>query len=290
VNRRSPNAILSALTWAAIAVLVLAALPVLAVVRLLDRDPAHYATGRLFRALGGLLSRVSPAWRVVRSGRVPADMRRPYVVVANHQSNADIPVISRLPWEMKWVAKAELFRFPVVGWMLRLAGDIPVDRADRRSRVLVVRQARHYLDRRCSVMFMPEGTRSKDGRVKAFQDGAFRLAIEAGVPVLPLAIDGTAGALPKDGWQFGQADVRLHVLAPIETAGLTPEDAPALRERVRQAIIAQVAAWRGVPPSAVDGAAGPPEGPVAEPGAGPSGAVEEAANRPPEGAFRPSRD
>lgn len=279
------NALLSALTWTAIAVLLLVWLPLMAVVRVFDVDKAHYATGRLFRLVGYAMTKVNPAWHVTRSGTMPADPRLPYVVVSNHQSNADIPLISTLPWDMKWVAKAELFRVPVVGWMMRLAGDIPVDRGDRRSRVLVLRRAQHYLARRCSVMFMPEGTRSKDGRVRPFQDGAFRLAIEAGVPVLPLAIDGTQHALPTHGWQFGAADCRVHVLDPIETTGLAPTDAPALRERVRQSIIAQIATWRGVDPATVDGAAVPlPESVAAEvmPDAAP-GAVEEPSNSPARG-------
>src|SRR5690606_22422827 len=250
------NAVLSALTWAAIVLLLAVWLPLLALVRVFDRDPARYTTGRLFRRLGALITRVNPAWRITRTGALPADPRTPFVVVCNHQSNADIPVISTLPWEMKWVAKAGLFRLPVMGWMMRLAGDIPVDRGDTRSRAAVVMRAADALAKRCSVMFMPEGTRSKDGRVRAFQDGAFRLAIEAGVPVLPLAIDGTGGALPKHGWRFGEAAVRLHVFDAVPTAGLAPADAPALRARVRQQIVAQIAAWRGVAPEVVDGAAG----------------------------------
>ncbi|MDX1516917.1 MAG: lysophospholipid acyltransferase family protein, partial [Woeseiaceae bacterium] len=97
-------------------------------------------------------------------------------------------MISRLPWEMKWVAKAELFRLPVVGWMMRMADDIPVDRDAKTSRARVLVVARERLSHHCSVMFMPEGTRSRDGRVHAFNDGAFRLAIKAQVPVLPLAL------------------------------------------------------------------------------------------------------
>lgn len=264
------NTVRSALTWAAIAGLVLAWLPLLAVVRVFDRDPAHYATGRLFRTLGLLITRVNPAWRVERTGRLPANPRHPYVVVSNHQSSADVPVISTLPWEMKWVAKAVLFRLPVVGWLMRLAGDIPVERGDAASRARVLARAQQYLERRCSVMFMPEGTRAKDGRVRAFQDGAFRLAIEAGVPVLPLAVDGTADALPKHGWKFGPVRCRLHVLDPIPTEGLALSDAPALRERVRQAILAQIAAWRGVSREVVDGLGGASEEPSnrAEPNPG----------------------
>ena len=249
------TALQSIWTWSAIAVLMLVWLPWLGLVRLLDRDPAHYRTGRWFRRLGMAMTKVNPAWKIEITGEHPTDPRHPYVVVSNHQSNADIPVISCLPWEMKWVAKAELFGLPLIGWMLRLAGDIPVDRKSRRSRAQVLVSARDYLRKRCSVMFFPEGTRSRDGGVHRFNDGAFLLAIKEQVPVLPLAIDGTHDALPKHSWTFGRAEsIRLRVLPPIPTAGLTGADTEALRERVRQAIIAQLAAWRGATPEAVEGA------------------------------------
>ena len=247
------KAIRSALTWTALVLLIIGWLPLLAVIRLFDWRAPHRATGRTFRFLGNLMTKVNPAWRITRSGALPANRRGPYVVVSNHQSNADIPVISRLPWEMKWVAKAVLFNLPFAGWMMRLAGDIPVDRGDTASRAAVLLRAEQTLKQQCSVMFMPEGTRSKDGRVRRFQDGAFRMAIDAGVPVLPLAVDGTMDALPKHGWQFSGADVRLHVFDPVPTDGLTAADAPALRERIRQDILEQIAAWRGVPPETVDG-------------------------------------
>ena len=233
--------------------LILLWLPWLALVRLFDRDPAHYRTGRWFRRLGMTMTKVNPAWDITVSGVQVDDPRRPYVVVSNHLSNADIPIISCLPWEMKWVAKAALFRLPVVGWMLRLAGDIPVDRGNKRSRAAVLVTALHYLEAQCSVMFFPEGTRSRDGRVHRFNDGAFRLAIKAQVPILPLVLDGTQDALPKHSWTFGRADdVQLRVLPPVSTAGLRATDTEALRVRVRGQIIAQLAAWRGVPPEAVD--------------------------------------
>lgn len=254
------KAIQSALIWAAEVILILLWLPLLAVVRLFDRDPAHYTTGRLFRLLGNAMTRVNPLWRVHVEGDAPSNPRHPYVVVSNHQSNADIPVISRLPWEMKWVAKAELFKLPVAGWMMRLAGDIAVDRKDTASRASVLVAAEQVLDRHCSVMFFPEGTRSRDGRVRRFQTGAFRLAIEAGVPILPLAVDGTRDALPKHGWVFGKAiDARLKVLPPIPKEDLAMNDVEALTEEVRQTIIAQIAAWRGTTPEDVDALASPPE-------------------------------
>ncbi len=254
------SALRSLWTWAIITLLIAAWLPLLALIRLVDRDPARYRTGRWFRRLGALLTHVNPFWKIRVEAAPLDDPRRPYVVVCNHQSMADIPIISRLPWEMKWVAKAELFRLPVVGWMMRLAGDIPVDRGDKRSGAQVLMRARQVLQQRCSVMFFPEGTRSRDGRVLRFTDGAFRLAIKEQVPVLPLVLDGTQDALPKHSWRFGEARaIRLKMLPPVPTAGLKAGDTAALRDRVRRQIVEQLAAWRGVPPEAVDAAAPPDE-------------------------------
>jgi 1-acyl-sn-glycerol-3-phosphate acyltransferase len=247
------NAIRSGLIWAAVALLVAIWLPLVAAVRLFDRDPARYATGRMFRRLGVAFTWLNPFWQFDIGGHFPENPRRPYVVVANHQSLADIPVISRLPWEMKWVAKAELFKLPVAGWMLKLVGDIPVERGDRGSRGEALQRARATLDNRCSVMFFSEGTRSTDARVRRFQLGAFHLAIESGVPVLPIAIDGTSEGIPKHGWKFQHKIVaRVEVLDPIPTEGLSTRDAATLAEDVRQRIIGQIAAWRGASPADID--------------------------------------
>jgi len=239
--------------WFSIGTLIVLWLPLLSVIRLLDRDPAYYRTGRWFRRLGAMMIFANPAWKVRVSGDLVEDPRHPYVVVSNHLSMADIPAISLLPWEMKWVAKAELFKVPFVGWMMRMAGDIAVDRESKRSRAQVLFSAREYLDKRCSVMFFPEGTRSLTGRMLRFNDGPFRLAIKAGIPVLPIAIDGTQNALPKNTWRFGTADqIRIKVLPVVEVEGLKASDTEALRERVRGLIQEQLAAWRGVPPEDVD--------------------------------------
>lgn len=244
--------------WLAILTLIILWLPLLAVIRLFDRDPAYYRTGRWFRRLGYALARVNPSWKVEVSGERITDPRRPYVVVCNHQSNGDIPIICYLPWEMKWVAKLELFKVPIVGWMMRLAGDIPVDRTNKLSRARVLVLAQEYLQKKCSVIFFPEGTRSRDGRVSGFTEGPFRLAIRLGVPVLPLVLDGTSETLPKHSWKFGQADhIRLKVLPPVETTGMKVEEAGLLRDRVRQVIVDQLAGWRGVSPLECDAAPAP---------------------------------
>ena len=250
------KAIQSALTWAAVVGLTLLALVVMLAIRLFEWTPTVLRTGRAFRTIGSWVTKVNPAWDVSVGGLDPATLDHPFVVVSNHQSLADIPTVSLLPWEMKWVGKKELFDIPVMGWLMRLAGDIPVDRKDAASRASVLIRAQRRLDQGVSVMFFPEGTRSRDGRLKRFYDGAFALAVQAGVPVLPLAIDGTMDALPKHGWKFGRADVRLDVLPPVPTAGLTEDDVPALRERVRGMILDHVAAWREVPSASADALAG----------------------------------
>jgi 1-acyl-sn-glycerol-3-phosphate acyltransferase len=159
------------------------------------------------------------------------------VVVSNHESFADILLISHLPWEMKWLSKAELFRIPVMGWMMWLVGDIPVKRGFGPSALEAMERCRAALSRRVSVMIFPEGTRSRTAELLPFKDGAFRLAIEAGVPILPLAVSGTRNALPKHDWRFGRSVAEVRVLEPIETAGLTPDDVPALKQRVRDLIV-----------------------------------------------------
>jgi 1-acyl-sn-glycerol-3-phosphate acyltransferase len=168
---------------------------------------------------------------------MPNNPRRPYVVVSNHESFADILLISHLPWEMKWLSKAELFRIPIMGWMMWLAGDIPVKRGFGPSAVEAMERCRKVLRQKVSVMIFPEGTRSKTAELLPFKDGAFRLAVEAGVPILPLALSGTGTALPKHGWRFGRSAAHLRVLEPVETAGLTLADVPSLKARIRHLIV-----------------------------------------------------
>ena len=109
-------------------------------------------------------------------------MRNPYVVVSNHESFVDILLISHLPTEMKWMSKIEILRIPLVGWMMRLARDIPLERGDAASIAKALEASRERLDSKVSVMIFPEGTRSKTGELRPFKTGAFRLAIEAQVP------------------------------------------------------------------------------------------------------------
>ena len=232
------QSLVSAWTWLVLVVCVLLWLPMMALLRLATLgDPGRYWVGYLFRAIGRVVAASNPLWKFTYTGTVPADPRRPYVVVSNHESFADILLISHLPWEMKWLSKAELFRIPVMGWLMHLAGDVPVKRGVGPSAIEAMARCREILSRRVSVMIFPEGTRSPTADLLPFKDGAFRLAIDAGVPILPLALHGTATALPKHDWRFARSTAIVEVLDPIETAGLTPADVQALKERVRGTIV-----------------------------------------------------
>ena len=200
------------------------------------RDPGRYTVGRWFRRAAVVVTKLNPLWRFRTTGVRVMDPRRPYVAVSNHESFADIFLLSHLPWEMKWLSKESVFRVPFMGWMMRMAGDIAVRRGDAASRAAALEACRDRLAKGVSVMIMPEGTRSADGSVQPFHDGAFRLAVETGCPILPIAVAGTRAAIAKGSWVIGRANAIARVLPPIETVGLTLDDVPALRERVRQLI------------------------------------------------------
>jgi 1-acyl-sn-glycerol-3-phosphate acyltransferase len=230
--------LISLWVWASASVIVLVWVPWMALVYSVTatRDPGRYTVGRWFRRAAVLVTKVNPLWRFRTTGVRIHDPRRPYVAVANHESFADIFLLSHLPWEMKWLSKEAIFKIPLMGWMMRMAGDIAVRRGDANSRSDALIACRDRLRKGVSVMIMPEGTRSNDGQVQKFHDGAFRLAVETGCPILPIAVAGTRAALAKGSWVFGRATAIARVLPPVETTGMTLEDVPALRERVRQMI------------------------------------------------------
>ncbi|MBN2731783.1 MAG: 1-acyl-sn-glycerol-3-phosphate acyltransferase [Balneolaceae bacterium] len=250
------DAFKSVLIWGGVLALLLIWLPLIAIQRLFDRDPARYKTGRLFRKLGKAISRINPNWNLTITGKTDIDDRRPYVIVCNHLSQADIPLISNIPWEMKWVAKKELFDVPLLGWMMKMAGDIAVDRRSRNRKEMTFREARHYLEQNCSVIFFPEGTRSRTGKLNRFARGAFELAVTENVPILPLVIDGTQNCLPKKSWKFGTArHIKLKVLEPISTKKLEVNDLEKLTDEVRFVILSQLSEWRKKPIAEIDGLA-----------------------------------
>jgi 1-acyl-sn-glycerol-3-phosphate acyltransferase len=225
----------SLLFWGACVVLVILWTPLIALYRLATfrSDPDRYRVGYLFHRIAVVAARLNPFWDFRVIDDVHPDPRRPYVFVANHASNADPFLVAMVPWEMKWLSKKSIFDIPLLGWMLRVAGDVEVDRGNKESARRAMAEMRDRLDRKLSVIIFPQGTRSPDGTVGAFREGAFRLAIEAGVDVIPLAVAGTAESLPKGSISFTKTSATVTVLPPVPTKGRSVEDASKLAEEVR---------------------------------------------------------
>ena len=134
------------------------------------------------------------------------------------------------------LSKPEIALLPFIGWMMKMAGDVTVHRFDRRSRGASYDALVAWLERGSSVMMFPEGTRSRTGEMLPFRSGAFRLAIETGRPVQPLAVSGTRDAIRADSLVFGRARVTLRILPQVPTADLGDEDVDDLSDRVRAII------------------------------------------------------
>jgi len=171
-------------------------------------------------------------------GPLPATQPGNCVVVSNHESLADPFLISHLPWEMKWLSKVENMRIPFVGWLMTLAGDIPLVRGDKDSAKMAMAQCSKFLQAGQPVCIFPEGTRSPTHEMLEFKDGAFRLAIQNGSDVLPIAIAGTHRALPKGAYFLAPSLAHVACGVPISTKGYkeTPEDIATLKAKTREAV------------------------------------------------------
>ena len=143
-----------------------------------------------------------PAWRIRIEGRDKVRKDAAYMVVSNHQSQLDILIAFRLFFHYKWVSKIEIFRVPLIGWNMMLNRYIQLKRGDRQSIGQMLSQCAMHLDEGSSIFMFPEGTRSHDGEVKKFKLGAFQLAHQKKVPILPIVISGTSKALPKYSMNF----------------------------------------------------------------------------------------
>jgi 1-acyl-sn-glycerol-3-phosphate acyltransferase len=238
--------VLSVWAWFMLGVVVALWLPMVSVIRLVTApfDKGRYYAGFMFRKLAVAHQMVNPLWKFKVTGTPPSDPRHPYVVCSNHESFVDILLLSHLPFEMKWLSKVEITRIPVVGWMMKMAGDIPLNRGVGSSAMDAMAQCADRLDKKVSVMIFPEGTRSFTGELGKFKNGAFRLAIDKQVPILPVAVSGTHTALRKHNWRFGECNAEARILAPISTVGMTQKDYPRLRDEVRAVIAAELASMK----------------------------------------------
>lgn len=211
----------------------------------LTRFEAADTNGRPVHAVASLwgkaLIELMPGWRVTIEGRenLPAD-GTPVVMVANHESMADIWAMYYLGVQFRWLSKKEVFKLPLIGKTMRWAGYVSVDRKNRESGVEAMRQSAARLKQGLAMFFFPEGTRSEDGRIKPFKLGAFKLAYEERVPIIPIAIHGAGDLFPKGSALPGKhAHIRIKILPqvrpPIE---LEAKSLDGFASQIRDQIIA----------------------------------------------------
>lgn len=184
---------------------------------------------------------INPMWKLHVTGKEHLGWRGPAVIVANHASLIDILVLFGLFRPFKWVSKVENFKIPFVGWNMRLNGYVPLVRGDRESVVKMLAACAKLLKKGSPVLFFPEGTRSKDGNLRPFKDGAFELSVEHRVPLIPVAVHGTGSALPKHGMVLKEhVDAWVQILDPLDPADFA--SVAELRDAARGQIQAALAA------------------------------------------------
>ena len=183
----------------------------------------------------GLIRGVPSRVRVSGAGHI--DPGASYILVANHLSLMDIPLLyGWLPLDLKWIMKKEVRKIPVIGVGTAMLGHIFLDRQNHEAAIKELARVKENLQPGTSILFFPEGTRSRDGRLKDFKMGAFRMAQDLDIPILPISIRGTEAILTPDGMDLnpGQAEMVIHPAIPVEE--IRSSEAEALRNRARAQI------------------------------------------------------
>jgi 1-acyl-sn-glycerol-3-phosphate acyltransferase len=179
-------------------------------------DPERRIIHRILMWQSTLAIYLMPVWKVHISGREKGLKDQVYVIISNHQSILDILIINCLRYRFKWISKIENTKVPFLGWYLRMADYVTVDRGNEESKAEMLARSYRFLKKGVSLMIFPEGTRSLDGQPGFFKRGAFQLAIEAKVPILPIVIDGTGSILAKHSFIFkSKNSIFLKVLDPV---------------------------------------------------------------------------
>ena len=170
-----------------------------------------------------------PIWKVRIEGRGKAVKGTAYLIISNHQSILDILLINCLRYRFKWISKIENMKVPLLGWYLRMADYIIINRGNKESKEEMIEKSYQYLKHGTSIMMFPEGTRSVDREIGFFKRGAFQLAIGANKPILPILIDGSGGVLPKHGLIFSTGHkIRIKIFDPVPPESFNTDDADIL--------------------------------------------------------------
>lgn len=152
-------------------------------------DKYRRKPNRVLQMMAWCMMRVSPWWQISIKGEEKFDLTRPTIFIANHESFLDIPLLYQLPWTMKWVVKHSMTYIPVMGWMVKLTGQLTINR-NSKSAMKKLDNLVKPLNDLIPVMIFPEGTRSTNGKIQSFKNGAFLLALEHGFRVQPIVING----------------------------------------------------------------------------------------------------
>ena len=205
------------------------------------RDPTGDWVLDLARWWSGWITRFAGV-RIIVNNRANLDPQQPYVFMANHASTIDIwALLLAIPRRVRMIAKKELARIPFLGWVMWAGRFIFIDRQNAAAARRSIDEAGRRIRGGDSVVIFPEGTRTRDGQMGPFKKGGFHLAMEAGVPIVPIALRGTRALMPRGSLRVKSGEVFVTVGQPIPTAGLSIDDRPALIERVRDAIAAMAA-------------------------------------------------
>ena len=209
-------------------------------------DRGRRTVHELSRILVRIFFFLPPFWRQRVIGRELIDRKKRYVIVINHNTVIDIPALYYIPLNFRWVSKREVFKTPFFGQFLLLHGDICIDRG-RAAEALeqLLRDGGLWLSRGASVAIFPEGTRSKDGQIHRFKAGAFTLAKEAGVPILPVVLDGTQRVIGRNRLFNWRNRITVKVLPPVPAAEVAATETHVLMDGVRERMAAVLAEVRG---------------------------------------------
>ena len=208
-------------------------------------DKQRKVVHELSRALVYMFVMVPPTWKRRVEGLEHIDNEKPYVIVINHQSMVDIMALYLVPMAFRWVSKREVYRIPYIGQFLLLHGDITIDRKQgSKAMRKVMEQGQMWLGRGVSVAMFPEGTRSKDGEIHRFKAGAFALAKEAGVGILPVVMDGTSSLIKRSMFFNWRNEFVIKVLPAISAEQVAATEQNELMEKTQATMIEALAEIR----------------------------------------------
>jgi 1-acyl-sn-glycerol-3-phosphate acyltransferase len=213
-------------------------------------DPLRRAVHTFSNHWGNHYFLMNPGWKMTYEGLEYIDPNKTYVLVSNHQSLADILLLYGLHRYYKWVSKEEVFKTPIIGWNMTLNQYVLIRRGDMKSIKEMMNTSKNWLKKGASLMIFPEGTRSRDGEIQAFRDGAFRLAVDTKVPLVPIVVDGTGDLLPKGSLSLSsKVHLRVKILPPV-TGEQFDNSSGKMRTYVHGLMVDTLAQMRGKTPPA----------------------------------------